>query len=44
LHSKTSDRVEGVRAMLFWKIVVLLSVVGVLAIGWGIYLPFRRWL
>ena len=42
MHSTTSDRAEGVRAMLFW-IIAVLSVVGVLAIVWGIYLPFRHW-
>jgi hypothetical protein len=38
-----SDGVESVRAMLFW-IIAVLSVVVVLAIVWGIYLLFRRWL
>jgi hypothetical protein len=37
------DGLEGVEAMLFW-IIAVLSVVGVLAIVWGIYLLFRRWL
>ena len=43
MHSTMSDRAEGVLAMLFW-IIAVLSVVGVLAIVWGIYLLFRRWL
>ena len=43
MHPTTSERLEGVQAMLFW-IMAVLSVVGVLAIVWGIYLLFRRWL
>jgi hypothetical protein len=41
-HSK---RERGVHAcyMLFW-VVAVLSVVGVLAIVWGLYLLARRWL
>jgi hypothetical protein len=40
-----SKRERGVHAhsMLFW-VVAVLSVVGVLAIVWGIYLLARRWL
>ena len=37
------DSLEGLEAMLFW-IIAVLSVVGVLAIVWGIYLLFRSWL
>jgi hypothetical protein len=33
----------GVEAILFW-IIAVLSVVGLLAIVWVIYLLFRRWL
>jgi hypothetical protein len=43
LHPMASDGSGDVRAMLFW-IIAVLSVVGVLAIVWGIYLMFRRWL
>lgn len=43
MHLMASDGSEGVLAMLFW-IIAVLSVVGVLAIVWGIYLLFRRWL
>ena len=43
MHLTVSDGLEGVRAMLFW-IIAVLSVVGVLAIVWGVYLLFRRWL
>jgi hypothetical protein len=43
LHLRASGGLEGVQAMLFW-IIAVLSVVGVLAIVWGIYLLFRRWL
>jgi hypothetical protein len=39
-----SDRLEGVyRSMLFW-IIAVLSVVGVLAMVWVMYLLVRRWL
>ena len=40
-----SKRERGVhaRSMLFW-VVAVLSVVGVLAIVWGLYLLARRWL
>jgi hypothetical protein len=40
-----SKRERGVhaRSMLFW-VVAVLSVVGVLAIVWGMYLLVRRWL
>ena len=43
MHLMASDGLEGVLAMLFW-IIAVLSVVGVLAIVWSIYLLFRRWL
>lgn len=43
MHLMASHGLEGVQAMLFW-IIAVLSVVGVLAIVWGIYLLFRRWL
>jgi hypothetical protein len=37
------ERGVHARSMLFW-VVAVLSVVGVLAIVWGIYLLARRWL
>ena len=43
MHPMARDRLEGVEAMLFW-IIAVLSVVGVLAFVWGIYLLSRRWL
>ena len=43
MYLMASDGSEGVRAMIFW-IIAVLSVAGVLAIVWGIYLLFRRWL
>jgi hypothetical protein len=43
LHPTASDGGECIVAMLFWLVAVL-SVVGVLAVVWGMYLLFRRWL
>ena len=43
MHPMARYRLEGVEAMLFW-IIAVLSVVGVLAFVWDIYLLFRRWL
>ena len=43
MYPKASERGECMLAMLFWVLAVL-SVVGVLAIVWGMYLLVRRWL
>jgi hypothetical protein len=43
LYPTASERGECMLAMPFW-VVAALSVVGVLAIVWGIYLLARRWL
>ena len=43
MYPKASDRGERIVAMLFW-VVAVLSVVGVLAVVWSMYLLFRRWL
>jgi hypothetical protein len=38
-----SDGGERIVTMLFW-VVAVLSVVGVLAVVWGLYLMARRWM
>jgi hypothetical protein len=43
LNPTASDGGECIVAMLFW-VVAVLSVVGVLAVVWAMYLLFRRWL